>query len=105
MRLELRRQIARAKERAGREHEAASLEGVLPACDLMHLVSGGPHGDVNVLTGIVHGLPGERHPVLPADQSSDASGGRVDCHETARVAIAPYHPLGVGRHELSMMVE
>src|SRR5258707_10847633 len=105
MGLELLWKIVGPKERSGRENETAALEGVVSTRDLQHLMNVGPHRDMNVFAALVHRLPRERHPVFPANQSADATRRRVDRRESLRVAVAPHHSFGVGRHELAVMVE
>src|SRR5262245_64504640 len=90
---EIARQIAAAHYASRRDHEASAFESVMPAGDLVHLFDRGPERDVNVLAGIVQRLPRERHPVLPTNQSADATGrgfdhaqavakiGRASCRE------------------------
>lgn len=56
----------------------------------MKVVHRGPHCDVDMFAGIVHGHSGERHPVLPADQSSDAGGFRLHRAQSTAVAMTPY---------------
>ena len=105
VRLELRRKRRGLHHGAGGEHEAAALERILAARHLVELVDGRPDGDVDVLARFVERLAGERHPMLPADESADPAGGGVDCTKAFDVARAPDEPLGVGRNELPVVVE
>ncbi len=43
----------------------------MPARDLMHLVHGRPHRDVNLLSLVVQMLPCHWHPMFPADRPTD----------------------------------
>ena len=63
-----RGELGRAHERARREHEAASLERILAARHLVHVVHGGPQRGVHVFAGLVQRMAREGHPVFPADQ-------------------------------------
>src|SRR5216683_159036 len=50
----------------------------------------------------MHGGTEKRHPMLPADEPSDAPLRRVDNGQSATVANAPDHAFGVGGHDLSV---
>jgi hypothetical protein len=70
----------------------------------MKFVYGRPDRNVNMLAGVVHSHAGQWHPVLPADQSADALVSRPHRTQATTVAITPYHSLGVGWHQLAVMI-
>ncbi|PYT37256.1 MAG: hypothetical protein DMF52_03620 [Acidobacteria bacterium] len=97
--------VAGRGDRARGQDEAAPLEGVMAAGDQIHVANGRPVGDVDLLGRLVHRLPGQRHPVLPADERADPAGGGRDGLQTAPVALTPDQPLGVGRYQLSVAAQ
>src|SRR5579859_1261326 len=89
---------------ADRKHKASSFKRVVPACELRRFIHGGPYGDVNVLSGLMHSHPRERHPVLPADEASDTCLADFDRREASAISRSPHHALSEGWDELGMMI-
>src|SRR5262245_20821897 len=71
--LEIARQVAAAHNASRCDHKAPPFKSVMPAGDLVHLFDRRPERDMDVFAGEVQRLPRERHPVLPTDQSADAT--------------------------------
>lgn len=77
---------------------------VMAAGDLEHVFDRRPSGDVDLLGALVHGLTCQRHPVFPADKPAYAPGACLHRTQSGGVSLPPDDALGVGRHELAMMV-
>src|SRR6186713_428575 len=60
---------------------------------------------MDVLARVVQCLAGQRHPVLPADQSTNTTRWSVNRPHSVRVAIPPDHSLGICRDQLAVMIE
>src|ERR1700757_5376635 len=59
---------------------------------------------MDVFAGIVHGHARERHPMLPADQSTHAPGGSRYCLYPTAITVSPHEAFRVGRDELPVVV-
>ena len=90
MRLELGRQRRRAHHRSRGEHVAATLERILPARHLVHLVHRRPERDVHVFARLVHRVARERHPMLPAHERADAAERRRQPRASPRASPGPH---------------
>ncbi len=96
--------IRRRQRRRAADHPATTL-----ARDMLHrcqpgvaVVPGRCAEDVDILG--IEREPGERHVIFPADQRADAADRGVDHPKPRCVAKAPDHALGIGRHQLAVVV-
>src|SRR6186713_348998 len=60
---------------------------------------------MDVLARVVQCLAGQRHPVLPADESTNTTRWSVNRPHSVSVAIAPDHSLRIRRNQLAVMIE
>ncbi len=102
---EIIRQVAIAQGNAGTDHPAASFPGDMPAGadPAFSAVVAGRDMDVHALG--VQREAGQGHVVLPAQQRADAAHGGFGHPQSRAVAEPPDHALGIGRHQLAVMVE
>src|SRR5712692_10059675 len=70
----------------------------------MKFVYRGPDRNVDLLAGVVHGHAGEWHPVLPTDQSPDTTVFCLHRTQSTTVAITPYQPFCMIRHQLAVNI-
>ena len=108
-------QVGFAQEGGGDQDEAASFEGVVARGELVEVTAMRPGGDVNLLAFGVEDVAGERHPVFPADQSSnarvpragaaDAGAGDFMRGEAGGVAVAPDETFAERGNQLAVSAE
>ena len=94
-----------AQDAASRQHIATALKGVIPAGQLVEVVHGRPLGNVDGLVLGMHGGPGQRHPMLPADQAAQNPIVSIQHAQGAAIAPPPDQALGVGRDQLAVQLE
>src|SRR6185436_11582147 len=90
---EILRQVAPAHNATRSDHEAPPFKSVMPAGDLVHLFDRRPERGVNIFACDMQRLPRERHPVLPTDQSADATGRGFNHAQAVAVTLRPNQPL------------
>ena len=89
---------------ADRKYKASSLEGIVSARELCHLVHRGPNRYVNLLSSLMHCHPRQRHPVFPADEASNACLGNIHGCQTSAISRPPHKTFGESWDEFGMMV-
>ena len=85
--------------------KALAFKSVMPAGKLVELFYRRPLRNVKGFVLGMHGCPGQRHPMFPADQASQMAIFGVEYTQRTAVSPPPNHPLCVSGRQLAVQLE